>query len=73
MKKRIFKFQIPLNCKLGEGLALVYDRKREYQGQFPVDENTLKIMNGRPKTFVYGTVDKEGKVMVDGPAPWQDW
>lgn len=68
---QIFKVQVALNSNN----CLVYNKDRSLQVEFPLDKNIKKQMQGKPKDFFYGVVDKETKTVhiTATKAPWQEW
>lgn len=51
---------------------LIYDEEREIFYQAEATEEVLKLMDGRPKIFVY-TELVDTKVQIVNEAPWQHW
>ena len=72
MKREIFKVQLSLATNFEERMALVYNKSRSIEGQFPAPEDLIQKMNGQPKKFFYCRV-KQDKLEIDNEAPWQGW
>jgi hypothetical protein len=66
----IFKVQISLN---EPRQVLAYNQDRTREGIFPPTEDLLALMAGRPKAYFHANVAKDGKLMIDSEAPWQEW
>lgn len=71
---KIYKVQVPLMSSEDSPPALVYDKKRKKSIFMPVTKDLVKFMNGEPKKFVYGFVNRTtNNFQIEGEAPWQSW
>jgi hypothetical protein len=68
----IVKVQLPLASNEAQPPALVYDEKRSFQAMVPVTKEIKDAMKGKPKAFFHAHREND-KVMLDQPAPWQNW
>ena len=78
MSVQIVKVQLSLASSDGVQRALVYNRKRDHQGEFPAPPDLVKKMNGRPKAFFAAAFRKNKggdgyTILIGDEAPWQDW
>ncbi len=72
--KTIYKVQVPLASSEKSPPALVYDEQRKKQIFMPVTDELLEFMDGEPKKFVFGAVNrKTDNFEIHKEAPWQRW
>jgi hypothetical protein len=68
----IVKVQIPLATSGPISEALIYDESRTIEALLPVTDDLLEAMDGQPKAFFYAHMEGTN-LLIDGPAPWQEW
>ena len=68
MKKKrpitTFKIQVSLATNMPTPMVLAYNKNRNIEGQFPVTDEILKLMDGRFKAFFACRVRPDGKLEV---------
>lgn len=73
MKQKIVKVQLSLYTSASRPQMLVYDEDREWEWEGEAGTDVLNLMDGQPKEYFYAHRDKEGRIVIDGLAPQQDW
>jgi len=70
----IVKVQIPLAGSDAQamGEALIYNEGRTIEALLPITDDLLEAMDGEPKAFFYAHMEGTN-LLLDGPAPWQEW
>ena len=69
-KNQIFKLQKSLNAP---SVMLIYNKNRSIFDQFPLSDEVAKFMEDKFKIYVYGTIESDGQVRINGVAPEQRW
>lgn len=70
----IVKVQIPLAGSDPQAMseAFVYNRDRSIEAMLPITEELLVVMDGEYKAFFEAHMEGTN-LLLDGPAPWQEW
>lgn len=74
-KQYVVKVQLPIMGDMSQ--ILIYTQDRKIEQMFPAKGELLKdlqgMMEGEPKAFFYAHTDENKFLVIDDPAPWQNW
>ncbi len=73
MKKEIIKVQISLHTSEDYPQILAYNESQSIMWQGDVTKAVKKVMGKSHKKFFYGWLDDKKQLVIDDPAPWQEW
>lgn len=69
----IVKVQLSINSSDYERYMLVYNEDRTIEYEKPVTDKEIKALGNKPKSFWYASHRKDGVIVLQGLAPWQEW
>lgn len=76
-KNHLLKVQTSLFSSDGIGSVMVYNEDKSIIGEFnltsDLTKEITKKLNGKPKSFWFGHIDKNKMLVLDKEAPWQNW
>ena len=72
--KHIFKIQRSIATSESSGeQVLIYDKYRQYEGQFPITPELTKLMGNNLKIYVEGKVQADGQLRIIRKTKDKEW
>lgn len=72
-QKFIVKLQVSLASTHRAKQVLIYNRDRSVEWTGDAGADVLTLMGDEPKAFFWAIIREDGRVSIEGVAPWQEW